>query len=234
MYSFQSRVRYSETDSESKLTMMSILDYFQDASTFHSEKLELGISYLADKRLAWVLNFWQIVVIRYPAFCEEITIGTFPYAFKGFLGYRNFYMEDAKGERIAYANSMWTLIDTNSMRPKKPTQDMIDGYVISKKLEMEYAPRKIELPALMKEQEPIVIRKHHLDTNHHVNNGEYVKMAIDVMPENFRVKELRAEYKKSAVLGNILIPEIYKTGTECVIAFKDEGGQVYAVVNLRA
>ena len=42
MYTFDSRIRYSETDSEGKLTMASIINYFQDCSTFQSEDLGLG------------------------------------------------------------------------------------------------------------------------------------------------------------------------------------------------
>ena len=39
MYTFQSQVRYSELDSDRKLSIASIVDYFQDCSTFHSETL---------------------------------------------------------------------------------------------------------------------------------------------------------------------------------------------------
>ena len=35
-FEFTSRVRYSETDPEEKLTLVSLVDYFQDASTFQS------------------------------------------------------------------------------------------------------------------------------------------------------------------------------------------------------
>ena len=39
MYQFQSRIRYSEVDSEGRLTMASLINYFQDCSTFQSEDL---------------------------------------------------------------------------------------------------------------------------------------------------------------------------------------------------
>ncbi len=39
MYTFQSRIRYSEVGPDGRLTLESLLDYFQDASTFHSEDL---------------------------------------------------------------------------------------------------------------------------------------------------------------------------------------------------
>ena len=93
MYTFESRIRYSEADMNDRLTIESLLDYFQDCSTFHSEDLGLGVDYLRKKHLAWVLNAWQIDVERFPKVAEYVRIGTAPYGFKGFIGYRNFLME---------------------------------------------------------------------------------------------------------------------------------------------
>ena len=48
MYAFDSRIRYSETDSEGRLTLNALLNYFQDCSTFHSEDVGLGIGYMKE------------------------------------------------------------------------------------------------------------------------------------------------------------------------------------------
>ena len=64
MYSFNSRVRYSQVNKDGRLKLVSLLDYFQDCSTFHSEDAGMGTEYLAGQGLAWVLNFWQIDVMR--------------------------------------------------------------------------------------------------------------------------------------------------------------------------
>lgn len=101
MYGFDSRVRYSEVDDREKMTLASVLNYFQDCSTFHSEDLGVGISYLDSIGSLWVLSYWQIDIMRYPSVCEKIRISTFPYEFKGFLGYRNFLMQDETGKNIA-------------------------------------------------------------------------------------------------------------------------------------
>ena len=37
MYTFDSRVRYSETDEEGNLSVVGIMNYLQDCSTFQSE-----------------------------------------------------------------------------------------------------------------------------------------------------------------------------------------------------
>ena len=54
--------------------------------------------------------------------------------------------------------------------------------------------------------EPFAVQKHHLDTNHHVNNGPYIQMAREYVPEGFPIRQMRAEYKKSALLGNMINP----------------------------
>ena len=61
MYTFDSRIRYSETDSEGKLTMASLINYFQDCSTFQSEDLGVGLEYFRENHMVWVLSSWQIV-----------------------------------------------------------------------------------------------------------------------------------------------------------------------------
>ena len=43
MYTFESRVRYSETDENGLLSIAGIVDYFQDVSTFQSEDLGIGV-----------------------------------------------------------------------------------------------------------------------------------------------------------------------------------------------
>ena len=59
MYSFESRIRYSETGSDGRLTLLSLLNYFQDCAIFHSEDLDVGVEYLEKIRGVWVMNFWQ-------------------------------------------------------------------------------------------------------------------------------------------------------------------------------
>lgn len=46
MYTFESRVRFSEVDHTEMLTLPSLVNYFQDCSTFQSEDIGLGIDVL--------------------------------------------------------------------------------------------------------------------------------------------------------------------------------------------
>ena len=229
-YTFDSRIRYSEIDSEGVLSLTALLNYFQDASTFHSEDLGLGVDYNKEQKLAWVLNSWQIVVERYPKLGERVTIGTMPYGFKAFTGLRNFYLLDEKGEYLAKANTLWSLLSTETGRPSLPNEAMLTGYVTEEPLDMEYAPRKINVPEGGTGMEAIVVKKHHLDTNHHVNNGQYVSIVMEYLPEKFVITQMRAEYKKQAFMDDVMYPHVVEIEGGYVITLLDEENKPYVIV----
>lgn len=230
MYSFSSRVRYSEVDKNGKMTLGSIINYFQDCSTFQSEDIGLGIEYLKEKNRAWILSSWQLVVNRYPMLGEEIKIGTWAHDFNGFCGSRNFVIMDKEGNYLAYANSLWIFMDLKRQRPTKVTEDMLKGYVMESRIDMDYAPRKIGIPLDCQVGEAFPVRKYHIDTNNHVNNGQYIQMAKEFIPEGFEIRQMRAEYKKAAVYGNTITPRLHHTENLYTIALCDEEGQAYAIV----
>ncbi|MDE6949555.1 MAG: acyl-[acyl-carrier-protein] thioesterase [Lachnospiraceae bacterium] len=232
MYIYDARIRYSEADCENKLTPEGLLNYFQDCSTFHSEDLGLGVKYMLQNNLVWALGSWQIDIERYPEIGERVKVGTLPYDFRGFIGFRNFWLDDKQGKRIAAANSIWTLLDLDTGKPVKPLKEMIEGYRTEPKIEMEYLPRKIVIPEGGEERQSFVITRHYLDTNHHVNNGQYVKMALEYPEEGFAVRRLRAEYKKQAYLDDVFYPVIYRKENVITVSLNQKSGEPYAVVEL--
>lgn len=232
MYRFESRVRFSETDKDRKLSLDAIVDYFQDCSTFQTEDLGVGFSYLLPRHLTWVLSYWHIIVEEYPDLGEKIEIGTIPYDFKGFFGKRNFFMEK-EGKRIVKADSLWTLLDIEKMIPVKVPEEAWTKYPQEDKIEMEYLPRKIAISGEEEKVDSLIVQKQHLDCNNHVNNGQYIKMASQYLPENFVVGQMRAEYKKQAHLGDIIYPYIYKEVEKIVVCLCDEEKKPYVVVEWR-
>lgn len=232
MYQFSSRVRYSEVNSEKILTLPALLDYLQDCCTFQSEELGVGVDYLADNHAAWVLSSWQIRICRYPEFGEQITVSTWAYDFKGFYGYRSFKVEGEDGELLAYANSLWVFMDTDTMRPMRINQKMIDVYLpqMAEIIGTDWGNRKLQVPEGGTAGEPIRVQRCHIDTNHHVNNGKYVQMAEEFLPEDFEVGELRVEYKKAAVLGDVLTPVYCVNENQVTVTLADEAGKTCAIV----
>ena len=146
---------------------------------------------------------------------------------------RNFCMETEDGERIAYANTYWTYINAENGLPVKLTERDTAGYEMEEKLDMDYAPRKIILPGEYEQQEAFAVQKHHLDTNHHVNNCQYVQMAMDYLPENFKIHQMRAEYKQQARLNDVICPARAVDENKTTVLLNDQKGEPYAVVEFK-
>lgn len=230
MYTYEINAGYSAMDASLCMTVPAILDCFQDAAIFEAENGKITVEYLYSRHIAWLLNSWQIVIDRRPALNERIKIATSPYDFKGFVGYRNFTMADANGDVIVKAASVWTLMDTEKGCPSRLTQELQDGYELDPKLDMEYAPRKIVLSGDGKVQEQFRIRRCQIDSNQHMNNVEYIKLAMETLPEDIEIRELRAEYKKAAHYGDEISLVVIKAEGKHQVVLKDSEGSIYAVV----
>ena len=55
-------------------------------------------------------------------------------------------------------------------------------------------------------------------------------MAQECIPQGFRAAGLRAEYRKSAVYGDMIYPVLAESGNEYVISLNDDAGKAFAVV----
>ena len=228
MYQLSSKVRYSEAGADEKLTYASLLNYFQDCSTLHSEALGASGQSLYEKHMAWILSFWQICIEDMPSLSEDIVVSTWPYDTKGLFGMRNFCMDNTEGKRFASANSIWVLINTETGRPIRIPAEVGAVYPDEPRLDMDYCDRKIIIPTDYEEKEPIRVPAYFIDTNHHMNNGKYVMVAEGYLPENFQVKEIRVEYKKAAVFNDILYPRVTIMEKEVIVVLADKAGNPYA------
>lgn len=233
MYTFESRIRYSEVDAEGKLPVPGIIDYFQDCSVFQSEDLGVGVQYLASKNRAWLLNSWQVVLNRHPLEGELVRTSTWASGFERLFGLRNFTMKDEQGEMLAYANSYWVYIDLEAGRPVKATPEEVAVYQPEPALLMEYEPRKIKLPKEWEEKEPLTVPKSWIDSNFHVNNSQYVRQAWNALPLYTKIKQVRVEYKNSAKLGDVMIPRTWTTEEKIITELCDENRKPYAVVEFQ-
>lgn len=234
MYEMKRRVTYSQVGSDLKTDIAMLAYFFQDCALFHSESIGKGLENLETVKSVWFLSGWQIEVMRYPEYQEQLTVRTWPHEFKGIYGSRNFDILDEAGKRIVQANSIWIFMDLESMRPTKPTEEDIAGYGLEPALPMEYAPRKIKEAqgedTMCEALPPIAVKRSFIDSNHHVNNGRYVTLAMDYIEEVERIVSLRVDYRKAAAMGDTLYPKLLAKAFKRQVVFFDEKGQPYVIV----
>lgn len=232
MYEFKSKVRYSEVNSEKVLTLAALTDYLQDTCTFQSEGLGAGMDFLRSRQEAWVLSSWEIVIKQLPKVCQEISVGTFPCAFKGFYGHRNFCVKDSNGEVIVIANSLWVYINYETKRPTRIPEVVASKYdgVIADPIAFDWSERKIKVEGTGVQKQPVSVQRFFIDTNEHMNNGKYIMVAEEYLPRDFSVARIRVEYRNAAVLGDVLYPMVYEQDDSITVVINDACEKPYAII----
>ncbi len=232
MYTFETKVRYSECTPGGHAGLASVLDYLQDTCTFQAEELSVGVSYLQERHLVWLLSSWQVDIARYPVFGETIRISTWPYDFYGFYGFRNFCIRGAQGEILVRANSVWVFMDLRKGRPSKLPPEITAAYEKEERLEMEYLDRKIPDFEAEAVGTPFKVPHYFIDTNRHMNNAKYVLLAEEILPPAWEASRIRAEYRRSAVCGDLLYPYADRRENKISLRLCDAAEKPYAVMEL--
>lgn len=98
------------------------------------------------------------------------------------------------------------LIQRQEDQPGRSPKD-VQLYGVEEPLDIPYEGRKIRLPEETDDLEAFPVRKYHIDTNEHVNNCQYVQMALEFLPDDLQIAQLRVEYKKATCTGGYDLSE---------------------------
>lgn len=235
MYSFESRVRYSECDATGRLSLGAMMNYLQDASTFQCEDSPDGMADLMHRQLGWILAVWQIEIDELPRFGEKIVVSTWCYDMKGLRARRNFTISDGSGKVVVRANSQWHLFDLAAHRVIRVPEDQFFYLEDTPALPMGELPRRVSAEGPEKQASPTVVTEHLLDSNHHVNNAQYVRLAVDALRElghEASAKALTVQYRTMALLGDTVVPHVHQTDDGFAVDLASESGESYAIVRI--
>ena len=86
-----------------------------------------------------------------------------------------------------------------------------------------------DLAGFVTAADPVTVQQHHLDTNYHVNNAQYVAFATTQLPAGYRTNIFRAEYKMQSKLGDKIYPIVKATEEGYVVVLSDEEGNTKMV-----
>ena len=219
MYSLNYKVTTSTCDSDGRLKLYSALQMMQDCSEMWIDSEPVVKQYFTEQNMAQLLASRQVEVIRVPEYKEELTVTTSVYGMKPMFGFRNTFIYDAKGKPCYRTWSMGAFVDKTTGKLKRVDDATIASMTLEPQLEMKYRDRRIILPkdggrAL----DPIRVLRADIDYNRHLNNANYIRMAMELLPDDFEVKGLRVEYRVPAKLGDMLMPTLYQIDSGIVVA----------------
>ena len=251
MYSLKYKVTTSTCDSEGRLKLYSALQMMQDCSEMWIDSKPEVKDYFLQQNMAQLLATRQVEIIRVPDYKEELTVTTSVYGMKPMFGFRNTFIYDAQGNPCYKTWSMGAFVDKAAGKLKRVDDATIQSMKLEPQLEMNYKDRRIILPkgrsseshpSLLEDGrvvaeldkvktegevlEPIKVLRADIDYNKHLN---YVRMAMELLPEDFVVRGLRVEYRVAAKLGDSLTPIIYKIADGIIVSLSI-GSEVSAII----
>lgn len=232
MYEYPARVTTSQTNAEGLQTALAALNLMQDCSQLWLESEPALRQWFAANNTAQMLVFRQADFLRPARYGERLTVATSVYECKSYYGFRNTFLYDETGAPVAKSWSIGAFVSLETGRPVRLPQEITDAVCYDAKLEMEYTDKKLRAPeGRFSPCPPVTARAADIDFNRHVNNAQYIRMALDCLPEDFPFNRLRVEYKLPAKRGDVLLPSVCLPGDGAAFVRLENGqGQPYASV----
>lgn len=263
MYSFESRVRFSEIDGNGLLSIPALVNYLQDCATFHSVAVGMWPQHVAQTGRTWLLSAWEIEIDRLPHFGEDIIVSTWATGFKGLRANRNLTIcsadDEGREHPLVRADSSWFMFDMRTGKPIRIPTEEADPYRSDIErdapLDMPSIPRSIRTSDEGTLTTPVTVAASLLDTNGHVNNAQYVSLALGALEESEAkdgvgeaaedplahfmamddtrnpIHRLDVHYSRAAKLGDVICPHVHRgdDGSK-TITLDDEAAKPYAIV----
>jgi len=192
------RIHSYDVDPGRKISIESLLRYFQEAAWNHAEHLGLGYSQFRRRGHLWLLSRMMVVVDSYPGWGQSAVVRTWPCGSKSLLALRDFEVLDGQGRRQAAATSGWLIFDPQSRRPQRP--EPILGSI---RTFPDFRAAGGDAPKLAALESGSAgaaaeVKYSDLDLNDHVNNAVYARWLLDSYPVAFhrthRVRSLAINF----------------------------------------
>ena len=179
------KVKAFDVDSNNRIKVSTVFDYFQDAASNHAEQLNFGYDDLLPKELFWVLSWAKVEFSRFPGFMDDVKIQTWGKMQHKLHSMRDFLLIGKDNEIICRATTGWLLLDLKTLRPKILTQEFPDVIHWYEKSALTDLPGKFPV---VNEKSRVYTQKINysdIDLNQHVNNAKYIELLLDCFDSDF-------------------------------------------------
>lgn len=239
IHTYYYQIKYSDVDKNNLLSMKSLVSILQETAGMHSAEAGYSVNDREKTHVAWLVLDWKVQVFRYPCSYENLCVHTWPRNFDKLYSYRDFEVYDENNSLIAIASSKWILVDTQTKKIKKITQELIDAYggTVEKNVFKSPWTEKIKEPTISQLNFEYTIQRRDIDTNGHVNNLHYIDYALETLNENLYntlfFQNLEIIYKKEIRYGETIHCYYSFENQKHVITIKNKNNDtIHAIVKL--
>ena len=227
IYSKQFEVTLSDVGENNQLSDKGILRMMQEIACIHSDICGFSVNDVEETGFAWIILNWKLRVFSRPRWNTKLNVKTWSSHQKHISFYRDFEITDNDNNLVALATSRWVLYDLSKKSFTKIDSEFAKKYtMVDKHVFEEPFNEKIKEPESLIFVKDYVVSKRDLDTNHHVNNLNYLDFAYEALPVNIigHFNSTEIMYKTEARLEDILSIYFHKSenDNEYLIVIKNK------------
>lgn len=235
MYTINTRVLPSGCNEKGELKLYAAMQMMQDCSELWMESESFLQQKYKEEGRAQLLASREIEIRRVPLYGEHLTVTTSVFDCKPLFGYRNTVIRDEAGAPCYVTWSMGAFVDRETGQLKRLTSEILESLHYDEKVEMDYHDRRIVLPMdkPFEEVGRVGVAVNDIDYNHHVNNANYVRIAMEYMPAEFLFKHVRVEWKMPARIGDVIVVRRFVDDGVIYFNLLNQDGKVCTILEFR-
>ncbi len=260
-YSIPFTVPSSWIDGNCRFTALGMITAAQDVTAVHYGSGGLSIPHLQRMGLTWVLVKQRFEIAEYPLWMDSLYLETWAKPPKGPFFFRDYaytYAKDGRkttmdkalrdvsaGEKTLFdesekpflrATSNWMVLDTASLKPLKPTDNVMGNLGFCAENSLESSFQRIPLPenSSWDSEHSFYPTITDIDINSHVNNLSYIRWILSYIPQRVHegklICSLDTYYISSAVFSQQLtcrVCEIEENTCVHSIIRTEDGSEVF-------
>jgi len=204
-YQEQLSIKSYQTNQYGQASISSLFNILIEAAWAHAHVMDWGYDSLKSNNLFWVLSRMYFQVEKYPAWQDRIMLNTWSAGTDGMYAYREYILENDRGEVILRASSAWLILD---METRKIFRLSEYRNTFPKRIDADAcrAPKRIKPDVHSENLNYFSVLFSELDINKHFNSVKYVERVLDDFGIDFlnshEPAELEVNYLKEGQAGD--------------------------------
>ena len=192
---------------DNKIKNISIMKMLEDTAGFHADSIKDGINEMDEKKTAWIIMAWRLQVIRRPVYGETLTVETWSRAMEKAHAFRDYLLKAEDGTVLAKASSKWSLINTETHRIVRVTDELSRRYGTQPLSVFEsWNIKRPVLPEAFENETEYLVRRRDTDIIGHMHNLNYLDLAYEALPDDIysagELDNLEIIYRSEVKLGD--------------------------------
>lgn len=186
IFSTEMQIRYNQVDPFGRARNIALMNLLEEAAIEHCHSIDRDVFALLEEGLGWVLHAGSLEFAQYPRYRDTVKIRTWISEWNRLRGIREFKITDSRGTPLVNASTEWVFVDIHRRRPVSIPDEfrVLWPETGERALDAPFFKKPLSLPKNYT-TEMFEVRRHDIDSNHHVHNVRYLEWVLETVPEEF-------------------------------------------------